>query len=162
MFFNSPSGVWGSSYAPALKSSPTCKIQSRVLPADSSPYTTRSLPLPQLFTHQDHTTPLTLASQSCSYPKRTLASTPAFAPCSPRTPRYPNGCSFMSFGPCSHATSERPPLSCSNCTPSLSTSSLCFNFLHSSDHYLMSKYNFQRVKNMTCTQASSGVCQWFI
>lgn len=133
---------------------------SRVLTWAQGPTQTRSLLLSSLFTHRDHTTPPTLASQLRSNPKHNPALTPAFAPAGMCTPRYLNGLFLhfiQSLLKCLLPRKASPHLPSLNCTLLPSPHSASGFFIAPTDYYLMS--NFQRVKNMTLTQASSGVCQ---
>lgn len=134
----------GSTYAPTLKSSPTCEMQSTVLTWTQGPTQTRSLLLSSLFARRDRTTPPTLASQLCSNPEHNPASTPAFAPAGMCTPRYLNGPSLhfiQSLLQCLLPIKASSHLPSSNCTLLLSVSSLCFSFRHNTDNYLMPNFH---------------------
>lgn len=161
-FSTLPQSMRGRSYAPTLRSSPTWNPESLPWPHvptqlapclchSSSPIRTSAL---------HHTGfPALLKPQAQSGLNTCLCTrvSPAGA-CAPRCPYGPLLHFLWSLLKC-HLRKASPDLPSSNCTLSLSISSLCLNFLHSANHYLMSKYDFQRVKNMTLTQASSGVCQ---
>lgn len=162
-FSTLPQSMRGRSSAPTLRSSAP-GIQSPHppwphVPAQLAPCLCHS-PSPIRTTAPHHTSFPALLKPQAQSGRNTCLCT-RVSPAGACTPRCPYGLllHFLWSLLKHHLRKASPDLPSSDCTLSLSVSSLCLNFLHSANHYLMSKYNFQRVKNMALTQASSGVCQ---
>lgn len=156
----SPWSMRGSSYTPILKSSPTCKMQSRVLNLDSPIalhpwgshfYTHTSFPV-----HLKHQVQSSLNTCLCTY----------ILPAVTHTLDLQAVCSFISFSLWSNVISpEGFPWPAWLKLHPVTLYLLTLNFLQTPIiTWYQTKHNLQRVKKIWLShkQASSGTCQWFI